>query len=87
MVARKQESCEDSRESCTRKETRLRPPTIAAPPLARAFSRASLHSLQQTRSQVLSPTRREVTDRREPWERGCRHKWRACSQDSCITAG
>ena len=28
MVARKQGSCEDSRESCTRKETRLRPPTI-----------------------------------------------------------
>ena len=34
MVARKQGSCEDSRESCTRKETRLRPPPIAASPLA-----------------------------------------------------
>ena len=30
MVVRKQGSCEDLRESCTRKETRLRPPTIVA---------------------------------------------------------
>ena len=30
MVVRKQGSCEDLRESCTRKETRLRPPTNTA---------------------------------------------------------